>query len=110
MRVILLPDVMDYLEELAEVLHEKEYLSFEETALTYVLALYDDIMTNLPLRAKRPAPNFFSDRYGKGLYYAAFPKNKRTTWYVFFVTYCQNGEVIYQVRYITNSHVVAQHL
>ncbi len=34
--MILLPDVMDYLEELAEVLHEKEYLSFEETALTYV--------------------------------------------------------------------------
>ncbi|MDR2937644.1 MAG: hypothetical protein LBU92_01730 [Prevotellaceae bacterium] len=62
------------------------------------------------MRKKTPAPQFFTDRYGKGLYYAAFPKNKRTTWYVFFVMYRQNEETIYQVRYITNSHIAAPHL
>ena len=48
MQVILLLEVLDYLEELAVILYKKGYFSFEETSLNYVLGIYDDIVTNLP--------------------------------------------------------------
>jgi hypothetical protein len=109
MQVILLPKVLRYLEDLAEILYEKGYFSFEETSLTYVLALYDDIVSNLPAKQHKPAPNHF-DVYGKNMKYAAFRKNKHTTWYAFFKTYEENGQIFYLVRYISNNHVIAQYL
>jgi len=109
MRVILLPEVIDYLEDLSIILYEKGYFSFEVTALEYVIELYDDIISTLPNRQHKPAPPYF-DKYGKNMKYAGFQKNKRTTWYVFFTTYLENDAKIYLVRYIANSHTVAQHL
>jgi len=109
MKVILLPKVLDYLEDLSIILYEKGYFSFEETALKYILELYDDIIVTLPIRLHRPAPKYF-DKYGKNMKYAWFRKNKNTTWYVFFKTYVKNGEKIYLVRYIGNNHIVSQHL
>ncbi len=109
-RVYATPEVIEDLQRLIDVLYEKEYFSFEEASISYVVELFEDIVAHLPYRRHKPAPRFFTDRYGKELYYAAFPKSKRTTWYVFFVAYRQNSETIYQVRYITNSHVAAQHL
>ena len=109
MQIILLPEVLDYLEDLAEILYEKGYLSFEDTSMEYVLELYDDIVLNLPKKRHRPAPSHF-DKYGKGMKYASFRKNKHTTWYAFFKTYEENGETIYLVRYIGNNHTEAHHL
>jgi len=109
MQVIFLPEVFDYLEELSEILYEKGYFSFEETALGYVLELYDDIVSNLPKCQHKPAPKYF-DKYGKGMKYASFRKNKHTTWYVFFRIYKKYEEPIYMVRYISNNHVIAQYL
>jgi len=109
MQVILLPEVLDYLENLSEILYEKGYFSFEETALKYVLELYDDIVSHLPNKIHKPAPVHF-DKYGKGMKYASFRKNKHTTWYVFFKTYRKNEESIYVVRYIANNHAIAQYL
>ena len=57
----------------------------------------------------KPAPAHY-DKYGKDMFYAAFTKNKRTTWYVFFTKYKENGETIYLVRYIGNNHTEAHHL
>ena len=109
MKIIALPEVEQYLEELKIILFEKEYFSFEEEAQKYVDDLFLDIKTNLPAILKRTAPPYF-DRYGKGMYYAVFKKNKRTSWYAFFRIYEENGERIYQIRYIANNHTVAQHI
>ena len=109
MPVIIIPEVLEYFEELVEVLYEKEYFGFEETALTYVVELYDDIIANLPLKPCKPAPKRF-DKYGKGMNYAVFRKSKRTSWYVFFKTYRKNDEIVYLVRYIANNHEIAQYL
>jgi hypothetical protein len=109
MRVILLPEVLEYLENLAEILYEKGYLSFEETATKYVLELYDEIIATLPTRPSRPAPPYF-DKLGKDMYYATFRKNRQTVWYVFFTRYDADGETVYLVRHIANNHTVAQYL
>jgi len=109
MQVILLQEVLKYLEALATILYEKQYFGFEETSLKYVLELYDEIITYLPESLHKPAPEYFN-RYGKDMEYASFIKNKRTTWYVFFDKYEKNGEIIFLVRYIANNHTIAQYL
>jgi len=109
MRIIVLPEVLEYLEELIVILYEKEYFGFLETSSSYVMELLDDIDANLHTHRHRPAPKFF-DKYGKGMYYAVFRKSKNTQWYVFFTSYKNNGEIIYLIRYIGNNHLVAQYL
>jgi hypothetical protein len=102
-----MPEVLEYLEDLAEILYEKGYLSFEETASKYVLDLYDSIVTSLPIHLHKPAPANFR-RYGKNLFYATFRKNRRTSWYVFFTKHIDNDDIVYLVRYISNNHTTAQ--
>ena len=109
MNVIILPKVLDYLENLVIILYEKEYLSFLEDSRTYVKELLVDVKTSLSIKPHKPAPKHF-DKYGKGMKYASFKKNKHTTWYAFFKTYRKNDEIIYVVRYIANNHVIAQFL
>ena len=109
MKVILLPEVLQYLEDLATLLYKKEYFSFEETSFIYIMELYDDIILNLPTKIHKPSPTYF-DKYGNNMYYAAFKKSKRTSWYVFFTKYEDNGDIIYLIRYISNNHVIAQYL
>ena len=109
MRVIAIPEIRIYLENLAQVLYEKEYFGYEETARNYVIELFNDIKTNLPVKRHKDAPKYF-DKYGKNMEYAVFPKNKHTSWYVFFTTYIENGEEIYLLRYIANNHTIAQYL
>ena len=82
MRVLAIPEVIDYMEELTTILYEKEYFGFSEHAHNYVDDLIDDIKTNLPKKINKPAPKHFQ-RYGTKLQYASFKKNRRTTWYVF---------------------------
>ncbi len=109
MRVLFLPEVSQQFVELAEILYEKGYLSFLDTALEYSESLFRDIKTSLPQKVHRKAPAWF-DRFGKEMFYASFHKNKHTTWYVFFNVYEVGGETVYLVRYMSNNHVVAQHL
>jgi hypothetical protein len=109
MNVRFLPEVLDYFEELAIILYEKEYFGFYETSRLYVDELVESIKTKLPTHPSKPAPAYF-DKYGKNMEYAVFKKNKYTFWYVFFRVYRKNGEDIYQVRYIANNHVIAQYL
>ena len=110
MNVETIPEVKQYLNDLITILYEKEYFGYEDTSKKYVDELLDDMITNLPAKLKRQAPKYFPNRYGKGLYYAVFPKSKRTQWYAFFRIYKERGELIYQIRYIANNHTVAQYL
>ena len=109
MKVSAIPKVLDYLRNLVPVLHEKGYFSIEETAQKYVDDLADDIFDNLPEKRHRPAPKYY-DKYGKGMFYASFKKNRRTTWYAFFTKYEADDDTIYLVRYIGNNHTEAHHL
>lgn len=109
MRIVFLPEVIDYFNELVTILYEKQYFSFEEYAYDYVESLLDDIKETLPLRPSKPAPTHF-DRYGKDMRYVAFRKNKATQWYVFFTKYKVDDEAVYLIRHISNNHVSAQYL
>ena len=109
MNVVILPEVLDYLENLVVILYEKEYFGFLEASRNYVKELLVDVKTNLPVKPHKHAPKYF-DKYGKGIKYAVFKKSKRTIWYAFFKTYRIGDELIYQVRYIANNHVIAQYL
>ena len=109
MKVLLLPEVREYFKELQIILYEKCYFGFEDAAQKYTDELIDDIENNLPMKTHKPAPAYFN-KYGKGLYYAVFPKNKHTQWYAFFRIYRKDGELYYQVRYIANNHTVVQYL
>lgn len=109
MRIIFLPETLDYFNELTTILYEKEYFGFEESALSYVDSLIDDIKNSLHTKIKKKAP-FFFDKYGKGMQYATFRKSKNTQWFVFFTIYESSGELVYLVRYISNNHVISQYL
>jgi len=106
MKVLVLPEVRQYLYELSQILYEKNYFSFLDSSEKYVEELFEDIETTLPNRPKRMAPPYF-DRYGKKMFYAIFRKNKTTQWYVFFNIYEIKDGLIYLVRYISNNHVIA---
>lgn len=109
MKVLFLPEVRQYFQELEDILFEKEYFGFEESAVQYVRELIWDIEDTLPMRASKIAPPYFG-RYGKNMYYAMFRKSKTTQWYAFFTKYQEKGEMIYLVRYISNNHVIARYL
>ncbi len=109
MNVYTTTEVKQYLNDLITILHKKEYFGYEESAHRYVDELLDEILTTLPVRLHKPAPAYFN-KYGKSLFYAAFRKNKQTTWYVFFTKYQHNGDTVFLVRYIANNHSVAQYL
>ena len=72
MRVLFLPEVRQYFSELIETLLDKEYFSFEDTAVEYVEELILDIERTLHLRVSKPAPQYF-EKYGRGMLYAVFP-------------------------------------
>jgi len=110
MKVYAKVEVIEDLEKLIDVLFEKGYFSYEESSVTYVIDLFEDILKYLPIKLKKPAPKYFTTRYGKGLYFATFKKSKRTQWYVFFIIYQVDGETYYQVRHIENNHTAAQYL
>ena len=109
MKVIILPQVLDYLDKLVYILYEKNYFYFLDSSERYVDELLYNIEKQLPVKTKKSAPKHFTDLYGKGLYYATFPKNKRTQWYAFFRIYQVDGEIYYQVRHIENNHTAAHY-
>ena len=109
MSVLFVPKVQECLYELENILYEKGYYSFEESAIKYVDDLIYDIKTNLPDRQHKPVPKHY-DQYGKELYYAIFKKNRQTSWYAFFLKYVENGEAIYLVYYMGNNHTEAHFL
>ena len=107
--VIIIPEVLDYLEELIIILYENEYFGFLESSSKYVQELLENIDSKLPLYPSKQAPKYF-DKYGKNMKYTGFRKNRNTTWYVFFDTYEVENEIFYLVRYIANNHTIAQYL
>ena len=109
MSVLFLPEVQEYFDKLEIILYEKGYFSYEDDAHKYVDDLVFDVRNNLPKKRHKSAPKHY-DKYGKNMFYAAFPKNKHTTWYAFFDKYEEKRKIIYLVRYIGNNHTEAHRL
>jgi hypothetical protein len=97
-------DVLQYLDGLVDVLIEKGYLSFYESAAQYVEDLVNYVSNNIAVCRHRTAPSYFCT-YGEGMLYITYKRSQRTTWYIFFQ---KTGEH-YFIRYITNNHVAAQY-
>jgi len=110
-KLIALPEVRLYLTDLIRILIEKEYFSFEDNAIEYVTDLVSEIEKDLPAKVRKPAPAYFS-RYGEGLFYSSFRKNRETIWYVFFTIHYDEllDTETFLIRYFSSNHVIAQHL
>ncbi len=108
-KVLFLPEVVDQFLNLANVLHANGYFGFKEVAIDYAETLFNDIKSNLPHKIKKEAPDFFNS-LGKELFYSLFPKNKNTTWYVFYSVHEVDGDTVYLIRHLSNNHVIGHHL
>lgn len=108
-KVLFLPEVVDQFLELAEILFDSGYFSFKDSAIKYSEQLFRDIKNNLHRKVKNDAPPYFK-RYGNELFYSLFPKNKHTTWYVFYSIHEVDDDTIYLVRYLGNNHVISNKL
>ncbi len=105
MKVHFAPEVRTWFGELENVLYEMDYFSFKESARSYARKLFCMIHDNLPTRSSKPAPPYF----GKGLSYASFRMNRRTTWYALFSKHeGAEGEIVYLVHRMENNHTAAQ--
>lgn len=109
MRIVFLPETLDYFNELVTILFEKEYFGFKESALTYVDDLIDQVKNSLHTKIEKSVPTI-SINMGKDLKYTIFSKSRTTQWFVFFTTYQLRNETVYLIRYINNNHNVSQHL
>jgi hypothetical protein len=52
MKVLFLPEVRVYFEELSVILYQKEYFGFFESALRYTDELFSEIENSLPLHSR----------------------------------------------------------
>ena len=69
MKIVILPEVVDYLLELSDILYDKGYFGFEEAAIKYTDELFEAIKTELPYQSPKIAPEWFK-KFGDGMYYA----------------------------------------
>ena len=105
MKIIYHKQVVVYLNELVDVLYERNYFGFKESAYDYVNWILDRIESNIAVSQSKTAPEYFS-KYGKNLSYISLKRNSQTTWYVFF---CHEAD-LYHVYYVSNNHMIAQYL
>lgn len=98
-------DVLLYLDELFDVLIEKDYFSFYEPSAQYIEDLVTFVAQQIDNLPHRTAPDYFS-QYSPNMFYISYSRNKRTTWYIFF----QKTAHYYYIRYITNNHKEGQYI
>jgi hypothetical protein len=97
--ILVSPNVIEYLDELIQVLYQNNYFGFRESAEKYVSAIYSNIPNLILHQTHKNSPKKLKN-YGE--FYISFQSNNRTTWYIFF----SKNENRYLVKYITNNHVV----
>lgn len=97
-KIEILPEVTDFLNELVEILFYKEYFGFEDTAQFYVQKIYDFIENDLINFPHKSTPKKLK-KFGSN--YAFYRPNDRTTWYIFF----EKSNNRYLITHLTNNHV-----
>jgi len=92
-------NVLLFLDELIDILIEKEYFSYYESSVQYIEDLVYYVEKNISLLHHKKAPVYFS-KYGSELFYITYQRNKQTTWYILF----QKSKQSYFIRHIINNH------
>ncbi len=92
--IILLPEVISKLNQLVNILYEKEYFGFIDSAFNYANNIYDFIYTIPQQRYKLTANKKL------GTYYCSFKANRNTTWYITF----DKQDNRYLIQDISNNH------
>jgi hypothetical protein len=117
MKVLFTPEVSSHIDFLIPYLYELGYFRDKEKSKDYFKDLIGQIEKYLPMLKHNPAPTYFhrflgNKKHAENLEYAAFKKNRNTSWYAFFTTYEdeQTGDDIYLVCYLANNHIVSQYL
>lgn len=102
--ILILPEVEEFLETLPELLVEKDYYSWVESAKRLVGDLLDFIrkIPYVPHYTLTEESKGYFNKYGSDMYYVFLVRkaSPRTTWYVFFSKFGNR----YLIRYITNNH------
>lgn len=95
--MVYIPDVEFYLNDLADILFQKEYFGFSESAKDYVDRITHYVEENIELHPAKNTPHELS-HYGEK--YIVYKANDKTSWYIFF----SQEESFYFIQYITNNH------
>jgi hypothetical protein len=98
-KVIFLPEVVDYLEEIALILYKQGYFGFKDACKKYIDKLSDYTFTYVGVLQGKSAPDHFA-QYGSNLKYITYTPNQRTSWYILSAT---SGQ-IYCLPYYKQSY------
>ena len=83
--------------EIVDILFEKGYLGFKDSALDYGDRIYDFIIKNIDKPISRQSPKAFQKF---GAFYMKYKANENTTWYIFF----DRRDNRFLVNHILNNH------
>lgn len=93
-----LPEIENLINELSNLLFEKEYFSFYENAENYIDNLTFFIEKEMISFPHKTTPKSLKKL---GSNYAFYRPNHRTTWYIFF----EKSNNRYLITHLTNNHV-----
>ncbi|MDR3286112.1 MAG: hypothetical protein LBT27_01545 [Prevotellaceae bacterium] len=96
-----LETVVEDLNRLVDILYERDYFGFKDSAKQYVDDMKSYIEQHIARAISHIAPSYFI-KYGTNMRYFIYNSNKQTSWYIFF----QKSDNKFLVRHITNNHVV----
>ena len=95
--IVYKPEFENQIQMIVDILFEKEYFGFLESAMDYGEKIYDFIFENIDLPISRKTP-ISHQKFGK--YYLKYKVNHHTTWYIFF----DKMDEKYIVNHILNNH------
>lgn len=90
-------DVEFFLNDLIDILFEKEYLGFPTDAQNYVVKIVEFISQNISTYPSKNTPQYLTQFGEKFMLYKA---NAQTSWYIFF----DQNEHKFLIKFITNNH------
>ncbi|MNK28150.1 hypothetical protein D3C87_465190 [compost metagenome] len=83
--------------EIIDVLFDRGYLGFRESAIEYGDRIYDFIFKNID----KPISKFLPEKFQKfGKFYIKYKSNENTTWYIFF----DKKDNRFLINHILNNH------
>jgi len=96
-KIIYLPQVEIFLNDLVDTLFEQEYFGFQNDAEIYMKKIKIFIQEKISIFPSKETPEVLK-KFGEK--YVTYKANSRTTWYIFF----SQEEDFYFIKFITNNH------
>lgn len=96
-KVIFLPHVEFFLNDLVDILFENEYFGFREDAIIYTRKIKIFIEENISNYPAKISPEKFKKHGEKYIIYKA---NQQTSWFIFY----SQEEQYFFIKFITNNH------